>query len=247
MVEEAKQNSEPTDPQEVAPRKAFLIAKLKKYAIPASLGLAAFVISVLIYTFFFDGGKDNSNVTAEKAENMTLPQKVDSSRAKTDASFLRDTSFTAEDVKNLEIDTTEIMKGLDFLFGTPETEKAEADSVKRDSSDTLGNIQKEMAKLEEQKLILDIRQKEIDARSYKVDQGLKKLEQAESARVTNLARLYDGMKPNDVAKLFENLDDEIILTILPRMKPVNASKILGLMPPKRAAEISTRMITVVEK
>jgi len=54
------------------------------------------------------------------------------------------------------------------------------------------------------------------------------------------------MKPEEVGKLFANLSDDIVLSILPQMKPANASKILALLPPKRAARISTSMITVLE-
>ncbi|RKX18764.1 MAG: magnesium transporter MgtE, partial [Candidatus Zixiibacteriota bacterium] len=72
-------------------------------------------------------------------------------------------------------------------------------------------------------------------------------EQVESARITSIARLYDGMRPEQVGKLFENLDDKAVMAILPRMKSANAAKIMAIMPPKRAARISTKMITVMEK
>jgi flagellar motility protein MotE (MotC chaperone) len=93
---------------------------------------------------------------------------------------------------------------------------------------------------------IDKREKELEKLEYKVNQGLMKIGQAESARIINLARLYDGMKPEAVAQLFANLSDEVILSLLPRMKSANAAKILALMPPKRAARISTQMITVLE-
>ncbi len=57
---------------------------------------------------------------------------------------------------------------------------------------------------------------------------------------------YDGMKAQDIAKLFANLSDDVIISLIPRMKPANASKILALLPPKRAARLSTKMITVLE-
>ncbi len=123
-----------------------------------------------------------------------------------------------------------------------------------DFADTLAWIEREMAKLTREQEDISVQKnelardrKELQTLEYKVNTALAKLEQAESARVINLARLYDGMRPDAVAKLFENLDDEAVMVLLPRMKPANAAKILAIMPPKRAAKISTKMIMVLEK
>lgn len=147
----------------------------------------------------------------------------------------------------IEIDSTQIMKELEFLFYTPEMDgEIGSEMTPEDSVDTLSWIQKEMARLAEEKMLLEKQRKELQAMEYKVDQSLVKIQQAESARIINLARLYDGMKPEQVAKLFGSLDDDVIIAILPRMKPANAAKILAVLPPKRAARISTQMITVLE-
>ena len=146
----------------------------------------------------------------------------------------------------MEIDTASIMKELDFLFYTPEMDEDVLGMAPADSVDTLNWIEKEMAALLDEKKAVETQKKELEELKYKIDQGLIRIEQAESARVIKLARLYDGMKANEVAKLFANLSDDMIISLLPRMKPANASKILGLMPPKRAAKLSTKMISVLE-
>ncbi len=170
--------------------------------------------------------------------------------------------------EGFSIDTAAIMDGLAFLDYTPEMEAEEkkqgqmaegstsdginygSDQIVRmtpqDSVDTLNWLNKELAKLDTAKATSASKIKEMKALEYKIDQALKKIEQAESARIINLARLYDGMRPEQVGKLFENLDDKAVLAILPRMKSANAAKIMAIMPPKRAARISTKMITVLE-
>ena len=94
---------------------------------------------------------------------------------------------------------------------------------------------------------LDARQRELDITDKKVSQKLLKLEQAESTKISNLAKLYDGMDPRAVAKLIANLDDATVVSILPRMKLKNASTVLALMPAKRGARLSKKMITIAEK
>jgi len=174
--------------------------------------------------------------------------------------------------KQAAFDTSEVMAELGFLNYIHEQEVKEnpelaeqrarnekesrltsAGITVQDSVDTLNWLDQELADLEkEQKRIETLRgqlekeQQQLDAYKKQIDRALARIEQAESARVTKLARLYDSMRPDDVAKLFENLDDKVILSILPKMKSVNAAKILGIMPPKRAARISTKMITVLD-
>ncbi len=174
--------------------------------------------------------------------------------------------------KQAAFDTSDVMAQLDFLNYVHEQEVkdnpelAEKMAKKggdvrmtsagisvQDSVDTLNWLDRELADLDkEQKRIQALRdqlekeQKQLEASKKQIDRALARIEQAESARVTKLARLYDSMRPDDVAKLFENLDDKVVLSILPKMKSVNAAKILGIMPPKRAARISTKMITVLD-
>ena len=52
----------------------------------------------------------------------------------------------------------------------------------------------------------------------RVTQKLLRLEQAESAKIASLAKLYDGMDARAVARLVANLDDQTVVSIVPRMK-----------------------------
>lgn len=95
----------------------------------------------------------------------------------------------------------------------------------------------------------DVEQKkvELDSQEYRLKQLIAKAGQVESARINALARLYDGMKPAQVAPLITKLTEQQAVDILLKMKPSNAAKILGALNPNRAASISSRMITFSEE
>lgn len=113
-----------------------------------------------------------------------------------------------------------------------------------DSLEQVNWLEKEKAKLADRKAALDKRQKDLEKLDRDVTKKLTTLEQAESSRIAQLARLYDGMDPRSVAKLAANLDDGTVVAILPRMKPKNASQVLALMPASRGAKLSKQMITI---
>lgn len=149
----------------------------------------------------------------------------------------------------------EIQKSLEMLDYDPSKDASvalegmegdEAERSREDSIEQVNWLKKEKAALAEKEADLARREKELSSLDRKVSQKLLKLEQAESARVANLARLYDGMDPRSVAKLMAQLDDDTVVSILPRMKLKNASQVLALMPSVRAARLSKQMITITE-
>lgn len=107
-------------------------------------------------------------------------------------------------------------------------------------------ITKEEARLTAKDKELTARAATLDKQERSIAQKLSRLEQAESARISNLAKVYDGMETAAVARLMSNLDDETVVAVLPRMKQKNASSVLSLLPPQRAASLSKQMVTIAE-
>lgn len=56
-----------------------------------------------------------------------------------------------------------------------------------------------------------------------------------------LAKMYEAMKPESAAVILAGLEMEVTLAILSRMKERQAARVLSLMEPGRAAQISTRL------
>ena len=116
-----------------------------------------------------------------------------------------------------------------------------------DSIDAAQWLESEKAALALRENDLAVRERELKVLDKKVSQKLLILDQAKTNRVSNLAKLYDGMDARSVAALMANLDDATVVSILPRMKTKNASQVLALFPPKRGAKLSKQMITIAEK
>jgi flagellar motility protein MotE (MotC chaperone) len=248
MAEEAKKEATQSEP-EAAPKKS---GSMMKYIILGGGGLVA-VLAIAFGIVLLMGGDEPTpapapQVTSEPAS----PAKTNGTAAATpivepvalteEASILalleQDESVMDAIVKNLEaLDYEPTASDLGI-----EEEKMSAD----DSAEAVNWIEAEKKRLSEWDSQLAARQKELDALDRSVSKKMLKLEQAESARIAQLAKLYDGMDARAVAQLIANLDDETVVSLLPRMKPKNASATLQLMPAQRAARLSKQMITIAE-
>ena len=112
-------------------------------------------------------------------------------------------------------------------------QQKETDIKRRE--DQLKEREERIAKIEkevEQKLqdLITV-QKEIQA--YRTEK-----QEAQSARVRNLSKIYGVMKPKEAAKLMENLDDKLVMGIVSTMTADEAAAILATMEVKKAAKIS---------
>lgn len=74
-------------------------------------------------------------------------------------------------------------------------------------------------------------------------QRLEKLKQQETAKaVGKLARLYGGMKAEEVVPIINQLDDAMVIAIFNKMEEDQVSKIMATMDAKRAASLSQVMM-----
>lgn len=211
--------------------------RLKGFLLPAAVGAGLFALAMAV-SMFLQGSPEQSgqstaaDSTAVAGDSVSVPVV---------------TGLSPEELLVIDFDTNEVMKELAFL----DFDFEEKTPVKPEDSaavtDSLSEIQKARELLAAEKAELDKKQAELQEKENKVTQGLAKIDDAETARIISLARLYDGMKAEDVAQLVANLDDSLVVAIIPRMKPANAAKLLALLPPKRAASISTQLITIIDE
>jgi len=139
----------------------------------------------------------------------------------------------------------EIMANLEFLDYRPaDSESAPETMSKEDSVAAVDWLTEEKQRLTKWENELKARQRELEILDKKVSQKILRIEQAESAKIQSLAKLYDNMDARSVAKLCANLDDKTVVALLPRMKQKNASQVLALLPAQRAARLSKQMITI---
>lgn len=274
MTDEEKQENQKPKPEGDSPKEAATDTAssrkgLLKYILFGAGGLVLVAVVVLVTLFLF--GNDNPEAETEDGFEYTTTtdeKHGEESHPSDEAEIESDVDDAASAEIQTEIETSiedsilasledesdvfdEIMQNLEFLDYDPTEEELGEDIEQvvssEDSIEQVNWLEEEKTRLTEWETKLNARQRELDITDKKVSQKLLKIEQAESAKISNLAKLYDGMDPRAIAKVMANLDDATVVSILPRMKLKNASAVLSLMPAKRGARLSKKMITIAEK
>ena len=226
-----------------------------KYIIFGVAGLGLMGAAIFV-TLMFLGGEKSKTADSESTDKTALhddKQRVKKAQTPEDSLLQElaalDSSTITESLDSLG----EVVDPIEQLVQNIDVMNAEADSAnafqatvaaKEDSIKAQSWIEKQKDDLTKREVALTSRQKEVEELDRKVSQKVMRLEQSLADRVANLAKLYDGMEPSAVAKLAENLDDSIVVAIIPRMKQKNASQLLSLLPPQRAAKLSKQIITL---
>ncbi len=60
-------------------------------------------------------------------------------------------------------------------------------------------------------------------------------------------KVYEGMKPRDAATIFNDLDMNVLLGVVDRMKDRKAAPVLAAMQPDKARELTTKLATLRTK
>lgn len=185
--------------------------------------------------------KNNSHDTEESSFDFGEAFEIE--EPLTEAELLAEFEKSGSAIDNIK----EQLGFLDFDPATGDMGDGFAQMSVEDSLEQVSWLVTEKKRLEELQAKLDKRAKTQQKLEKKLNKQIVRIEQAESSRISTLARLYDGMEPRSVAKLVANLDDNTVVSIIPRMKQKNASLMLGMMPPKRAARLSKKLITISDE
>jgi flagellar motility protein MotE (MotC chaperone) len=71
--------------------------------------------------------------------------------------------------------------------------------------------------------------------------------QREEASWAGLVKTYETMPPRDAAAIFNDLDKQVLLNVLDRMKERNAAAILAAMQPERARQVTAELARMREQ
>jgi len=109
---------------------------------------------------------------------------------------------------------------------------------------------------------LDARTKDLDTREAliritetRVDQKIKEMDklrgqlqamvdrlgEAQNAQIENLVKIYETMKPEEAARIFETLDMPVLLGVIQKMKPARTAPIMAKMAPEKAKELTVAL------
>jgi len=246
-AEEKKNGQTKTDAEnkeQVPAKKSGLL----KYII---IAVGAIVLSAggTYVALMFTGGKAEAPTEQTDQETHAQASKEDTTQHEADANDEGiPESLLVDEMDQGVLDMiNENLAVLDWHPDDSELGLEESGMSVEDSLKEVNWLEKEKAEIEKRKKELDKREQELNKLNREVSKKMLIIDQAESSRVSKLAKLYDGMDARSVTRLMANLDDETVVSILPRMKTKNASAVLQLMPAKRAARLSKRMITIAEK
>ena len=108
----------------------------------------------------------------------------------------------------------------------------------------LDQKEEDLAKLDEelqkQRLELDEKLKELEKVRQGVAAVLKERISVDSEKLDRLVDFYSNMKPQNAAKIFEEVDESLAVEILGRLKKKNAAEIMNLVKPDKAQRLSEK-------
>src|SRR5690606_7461825 len=88
---------------------------------------------------------------------------------------------------------------------------------------------------------IDTKIGELKAVRSEIEGLIKKYDAQEEQQIAGLVKIYETMKPKDAARIFNELDMDVLLDVFERMKASKTAPVLADMDPVRAKEITTRI------
>ncbi len=108
----------------------------------------------------------------------------------------------------------------------------------------LDSKEKELQKLEEelqeQKLALEKRLRDLEEIRTKISSRLDEKVKVDQEKVDKLVEFYSNMKPQNAAKVFEDIDEDLAVEILNKMKKKSAADIMNLLKSDKAQKLSEK-------
>lgn len=95
-------------------------------------------------------------------------------------------------------------------------------------------LNKKAAEIESQKLVIEKKLTELEEYRVKISTMLQDRIKTDDSKVETLVQVYTNMKPGQAAKIFETMDEDLVIDILSRMKKKSAAEILNLIKTEKA-------------
>jgi flagellar motility protein MotE (MotC chaperone) len=120
----------------------------------------------------------------------------------------------------------------DYLFKLAER--------KKQLDEREAQLNKVAEQIEKQKSEIAAKLVQLEEVRQKISAQLQDRIKTDEAKVEVLVQMYTNMKPVQAAKIFETLDEDLVIEILSRMKKKNAADILNLVKPEKAQVLAER-------
>ena len=119
----------------------------------------------------------------------------------------------------------------------------------------LENLARRRDEIERRARGLDVREDLLEATEQRIDEKIETLQAletriekfverhdaAETEQMRRLVKVYESMKPKDAARIFEEIDMEVLLEVAGGMKENKIAAIMANMTPRRAQELTIEL------
>ncbi len=102
------------------------------------------------------------------------------------------------------------------------------------------DLNKLAEQIEKQKVEITEKLTKLEATRLQISKALEEKIKADDGKVETLVQMYTNMKPVQAAKIFESLDEDLVIEILGRMKKKSAADILNLIKAEKAQIFAER-------
>lgn len=82
---------------------------------------------------------------------------------------------------------------------------------------------------------------ELSAMSAELKELLVTYDEEEDAKISSLVKIYEAMKPKDAARIFDELDMDILLLVVDRMSERRVAPVLAAMSPQKAKDLTQQL------
>jgi flagellar motility protein MotE (MotC chaperone) len=119
----------------------------------------------------------------------------------------------------------------------------------------LESLSERREKLDKLERELALKEKVLQATESRIDQKITELttmstelkellvtyEKEEDAKISSLVKIYEAMKPKDAARIFNDLDMDILLMVVDRMSERRVAPVLAGMDPQKARDVTQQL------
>ncbi|HPM77664.1 MAG TPA: hypothetical protein PK961_11270 [bacterium] len=134
--------------------------------------------------------------------------------------------------------------------GVAEAQEPEIDSKPTPEDEHLAYLQLLRQQLQQEQGDLETLREEVkkeivqlEALRVEIDQRLAKEDEIMAKKIARLVKIYEAMRPDDLAPVLEKLGEDMRLAVLARMKQKTVSALLVRMDPATAASVSTKLLS----
>jgi flagellar motility protein MotE (MotC chaperone) len=203
------------------------------HLLPIVIFVGMFVFSVKAGTFWSDIDRVIGMISISESYAQTAsdspPERADASTSPADARTPPDTVTSSAAFDPLALSATELA-----LLHDLSARRTELDMRERQ----IDLREKVLMAAEDrvQKKIDDLKNVEVTVLDL-----LRQYDEQENARMSSLVKIYQNMKPKDAARIFDELDFDVLVEVLERMRETSAAPILARMNPDRAKSLTLEL------